>query len=349
MESAAHRLLTRPEMRTDQMPEVTVIIPAYNAGRTISAALQSVFAQTYRNYEVIVVDDGSTDDTAMRVRECGNRVQHIRQANAGPGRARNEGIRRAAGRLIAFLDADDVWLPRKLQLQVDYFERFPGTGLLHTATIVSRTPTPTLRETVDTLPLDAPADPPRHVFGDLFHAAIDINALTVMVRRDVLADVGGFDERRELHVEDWDLWLRIAARFPIGYTPFPLAVHRPGGSMSSAVEKTFRGQRLVIDKMAPLCGTLCDRHTGDAAECVRERAFRLYSELGYERFWSGRMGAAADAYREVLRLQPRSVRASLYYTAARLGGPYLVRFQSARRAFRAVARNRREGAKPQEG
>jgi glycosyltransferase involved in cell wall biosynthesis len=333
--------------RAEPMPEVTVIIPAFNAGRTITAALQSVFAQTYRKYEVIVVDDGSTDDTALRVQECGNGVQYVRQVNAGPASARNEGIRRAAGQLIAFLDADDVWLPRKLQHQIAYFERFPATGLLHAATIVSRTPTPTMRETVDALPFDSPADPPRHVFGDLFHAAIDINTLTVMVRRNVLTEVGGFDERRELHVEDWDLWLRIAARFLVGYTPFPLAVHRPGGSMSSAVEKTFRGQRLVIEKVASVCGTACERHAGDPATCIRERQFRLYSELGYERFWSGRMGAAADAYREVLRLQPRSTRASLYYAASRLGGPCIDRFQSARRAFHAVARNRREGAQPQ--
>jgi glycosyltransferase involved in cell wall biosynthesis len=324
-----------------------VIIPAFNAGRTITAALQSVFAQTYHQYEVVVVDDGSTDDTALRVREWGARVQYIRRAHAGPASARNEGIRHAAGRLIAFLDADDVWLPRKLQRQVGYFERFPDTGLLHAEMIVSSTPTPTMREMTDALPLDAPVDPPRHAFGDLFHGAIDINTLTVMVRRDVLLEVGGFDERRELHVEDWDLWLRIAARFPVGYMRFPLAVRRPGGSMSSAVEKTFRGQRLVIDKIAPLCGTACERHAGDPAACVRERELRLCEELGYGRFWSGRMHEAADAYGDVLRLRPLSPRAALYYAASRLGDPCIDRFQSVRRAFHTVVRNRREGARPQ--
>jgi len=329
------------------MPEVSVIIPAFNAGRTITAALQSVFAQTYRRYEVIVVDDGSTDDTALRVTEWGDRVQYVRQANGGPGSARNEGIRRARGRFIAFLDADDVWMPRKLDRQVAYFERFPETALLHAQTLVSRTPTEALRDTVDETPLDDIANPPAHSFGELFHAAIDINTLTVMVRRDVLAEVGGFDERRELHVEDWDLWLRIAARYPIGFIPLPLAIHRPGGSMSSAVEKTFRGQRLVIEKVAPLCRTACGRHAGDRAACVREREYMLYSELGWERFWSGRMAAAAEAYREVLRLKPGNVRASLYYAAARLGRPSIDRFQSVRTAFRAVARNRRESAQPQ--
>jgi len=100
------------------MPEVSVVIPAYNAGRTISAALASVFAQTYRDFEVIVVNDGSTDDTAQRLEEWSGRLVTICQRNGGPGRARNEGIARARGRLIAFLDADDIWLPRKLERQV---------------------------------------------------------------------------------------------------------------------------------------------------------------------------------------------------------------------------------------
>jgi glycosyltransferase involved in cell wall biosynthesis len=100
------------------MPQVTVIIPAYNAGATITAALQSVFAQTYRDFDVIVVDDGSGDDTAARVAEWGDRVTYVHQANGGPGSARNEALRHTRSPLIAFLDADDVWLPGKLERQV---------------------------------------------------------------------------------------------------------------------------------------------------------------------------------------------------------------------------------------
>src|SRR5207249_3105129 len=98
--------------------------------------------------------------------------------------------------------------------------------------------------------------------------------------RRILLDVGGFDERRELHVEDWDLWLRIAAAYDVGFLPIPLAVHRPGGTMSSAVEKTYRGQEMVIDKVAASCAGACLRHAGDPDRCVRERRHRLYSELG---------------------------------------------------------------------
>ena len=187
------------------MPETTVAIPAFNAGRTIGAALQSVFAQTYRDYEVIVVDDGSTDDTASQVAEWGDRVTYVYQPNCGPAGARNEALRLARGRFIAFLDADDVWLPRKLERQVAYFARFPETGLLHTATLVSHAPTRTALETTDSLAPDVFDGPPTRAYCDLFHGRIDINTLTVMAPRTVLLGCGGFDERRELHVEGWDL------------------------------------------------------------------------------------------------------------------------------------------------
>src|ERR1700733_8382922 len=150
------------------MPEVTVVIPAFNAGRIITAALQSVFGQTYRDYEVIVVDDGSTDDTASQLAEWRDRLTYVYQPNGGPGSARNEGLRRARGRLIAFLDADDVWLPRKLERQVAYFDKFPETGLLHAATIVSRAPATTALQTLDTVPLDDVGNPPARVYCDLF-------------------------------------------------------------------------------------------------------------------------------------------------------------------------------------
>ena len=102
---------TAASLSADSTPEVTVAIPVYNGGRTIGAALQSVFEQTYTNYEVIVVDDGSTDDTAVQVTKWADRVRYQRQPNSGPASARNAALRSARGRYVAFLDADDVWLP----------------------------------------------------------------------------------------------------------------------------------------------------------------------------------------------------------------------------------------------
>ena len=102
-------------------PRVSVIIPTYNRGWTLQAAMDSVLAQTYLDFELIVVDDGSSDDTAEILAAYGPEVKRIRQANAGVSAARNTGIRAARGELVAFLDSDDRWLPDKLKVQVDFF------------------------------------------------------------------------------------------------------------------------------------------------------------------------------------------------------------------------------------
>ena len=163
-----------------------------------------------------------------------------------------------------------------------------------------------------------------------------------MVPRGLLLDVGTFDERRELHVEDWDLWLRIAARCDVGYLPVPLAVHRSGGLMSSAVESTYQGQELVIAKATSLCGTACTRHAGDAEACVLERRHRLYCDLGYERFWSGQMAGAREAYAAAAALEPLSGRARAYAAATAVGKRWLQPARWVRRPIRrGAARARR--------
>ncbi len=316
------------------MPDVSIVVPAFNAGRTISAALESVFAQTYRDFEVIVVDDGSADDTGRRVAEFGDRVAYAYQTNRGPWHARNEGIARARGRLIAFLDADDVWFPRKLQRQVAYFAQHPSTGLLHTSALISATPTMTTRDTVDGVPLDGPSHPPTPIFCDLFRGEVAIDTATVIARRDVLDAAGGFDTHNERDVEEWGLWLRIAARHPVGYIPLPLVVHRRTGLMRRAIETTYQAQERVIQTVRPLCAAACGRHATDAATCEQHRRHRLYSDLGRGRFWDGRMAAARPAFREAIRIRPVEPIAYGYLAASLLGRRLLEPLLRVRRVVR---------------
>jgi hypothetical protein len=280
-------------------PVVSVVVPAYNAEASLDRALESAFAQTYRDFEVIVVDDGSTDATPARLAAWQGRITALLQPNGGPASARNTGIRASRGRLIAFLDADDEWLPDKLAAQVEYYEAHPRTGLLHTAVAP-----PALAAGRGAPRRLTEAAPPALRFCELFHTDLDVNTLTVMVPRAVLDDIGLFDEDRSIHVEDWDLWLRIAARYPVGYLPWPTAVRGTGGGMSRAYEKTFAGQRLVVDRTIPLCDAACLQHRQRAGECLARRWHRLHWEQGYARLRAGDRPGARAAFTAALAHRP---------------------------------------------
>jgi glycosyltransferase involved in cell wall biosynthesis len=303
------------------MPHVSVIIPVFNSAHLIGHALRSVFAQTYTDFEVVVVDDGSKDQEELLavLGEWTDRVQYVRQANGGPASARNAGIARARGDLIAFLDADDEWLPEKLARQVEYFDRYPETGLLHTAVVDERRPHPVA------------AGPPRAAFCDLFHTVFFVNTLTVMIPREVLEKVGAFDERREVHIEDWDLWLRIAARYPFGYIDQPLAYYRPGGFMSSQVERTYAAQLLVMEKNFGLCHEACAKHRASPAHCERERRHVLHRDWGSDRLKVGDASGARAHFGRALAWSPLQPRTAALYLSTLLP-------QSARSRLKALAR-----------
>jgi glycosyltransferase involved in cell wall biosynthesis len=263
------------------MPHVSVVIPVFNSARFIAGALRSVFAQTFTDFEVVVVDDGSEDRDALleALGEFSDRIRYVRQPNGGPAKARNTGVAHAAGSLVAFLDADDEWMPEKLARQVAYFNQFPETGLLHTA-VVHGTPD------------GAIAGPPRHAFCELFHTDFFIRTLTVMMPRSVFNELRGFDERREVHVEDWDLWLRIAARYPIGYIDEPLAFHRRGGLMSTQINRTYEAQLLVKEKSQALCLKACASHRTAPEACDRRRLHVLHRSWGHDLLQTGQRAAA---------------------------------------------------------
>ena len=175
------------------MPEVSVVIPAFNAARFLPDALESVFQQTFTDYEVVVVDDGSTDDTAQLVNRYGNRMRYFFQENAGVSRARNRGIRESAGKYIAFLDADDVWLPTKLARQVERFRQRPALGMVFTDGVSFNEQGVLRGSKIKWRRRLAKRDLIRAIF--LYSG---VGTPTVMVRRDVFDRVGYFDETLDL-------------------------------------------------------------------------------------------------------------------------------------------------------
>ncbi|MBJ6727098.1 glycosyltransferase family 2 protein [Geomesophilobacter sediminis] len=187
---------------------VSVIIPTHNRADLITEAIDSVLAQTYTDYEIIVVDDGSTDQTAEALGRYGDSVLYLYQSQMGPSAARNAGIKRAKGDLIAFLDSDDMWLPEKLSAQVAAMEANPSVGLVATGYATISAGEAKKDEQVLS---GAEVSEVRSCHYKNYFATS-----TVMVRADCLKKVGRFDE--SLHfAEDWDLWLRILQAYDFTY------------------------------------------------------------------------------------------------------------------------------------
>lgn len=205
---------------SDVQPAVSVIIPTYNQARFITRAVESVLAQSYSNYELIVVDDGSTDGTQAVLAGYADRLVCLRQEHAERSAARNFGLRHATGRYVAFLDADDTLLPNMLAMQTNYLERHLRTAFVHGYALMADADNHIVKPEVL---MGAPLDSGQTPFASLL-VGTSVLIHTALVRRSCLDEVGGFDGSLS-GCEDWDLWLRLAARYEVGFTHRPVAVY----------------------------------------------------------------------------------------------------------------------------
>jgi glycosyltransferase involved in cell wall biosynthesis len=194
-------------------PVVSVIIPTHNREDLIGETIQSVLDQTFTDFEILVVDNGSTDATCRVIEGIGDsRIHYYYQENTGgPAGPRNTGIKKARGQYIAFLDSDDLWLKDKLALQVEILDSDPQVGLTYGSCNPFGDRGDDLDQSVARLPSEVGM-----MFEKLFLSWNYIPCLTVMTRRSILERIGGFDESSALTTaEDFDLWLRIARVFKI--------------------------------------------------------------------------------------------------------------------------------------
>jgi glycosyltransferase involved in cell wall biosynthesis len=211
-------------------PAVSVIIPAFNRAWCLRETLQSVLNQTFRNFEIIAVDDGSTDGTAALLRQFSQVRVHRWEDNRGVSAARNRGIAMARGGLICFLDSDDRWVENKLQVQVDWMQAHPECPACYTDEIW-------IRNGVRV----NPKNKHRKYSGDIFRQCLPlciISPSSIMMRASVLEAIGGFDTDLAA-CEDYDLWLRLASRYPVEFIPEKLII-KTGGHADQLSQK-FRG------------------------------------------------------------------------------------------------------------
>lgn len=199
--------------------KVSVIIPAYQSGNYLEATLSSVFSQSFKDFEVIVVDDGSTDHTHAILDRFQGEIVIIRQKNQGPSAARNNAVKVSKGEYLAFVDADDLWLPEKLAKQMVLLERDPAIDLVFSDCYL-------FSEKGECKRTSFQISPPFQgfVFERLF-AGNFITMLTVVIRKDCYLRSGGLDTELKFG-EDYDLWLRISRDARFAYVNEPLAKYR---------------------------------------------------------------------------------------------------------------------------
>ena len=223
------------------MPRVSVVIPAYEAAGTLAAAVDSVLAQTYDDLEVLVVDDGSSDDTAAVAEGYGKPVTCIRTENRGVSHARNTGIAASSAEFVALLDADDLWEPSKLGRQLEVLTARPTAGV---STTGSLRVDPALRP-LEVTHARQPADPCKEL---LLHSMVLGAISSPLIRRDAANDVGGFDPEFS-QCADWDYFIRLSLRTEFAVIPDPLVRYRVSpGSMSSDVGRLERETFAILDR-----------------------------------------------------------------------------------------------------
>ena len=228
----------------DKIPKVSVVIPCYNSIRYIAETMETVLDQTYRDFEILVVNDGSTDGTADWVNALSDRepkVRMISQPNRGLPAARNTGIQHALGEYIAVLDSDDLWEPTKLEKQVNSLDHNPEAGLCYTWTALADS------EGVATGRVIA-ADAEGNVWKQMCEMNIVCCGSTPMIRRCCFDNVGLFDENLRFS-EDWDMWWRIAAKYTFTVVKEPLIRYRQHQSnMSKNCQLMLETSRILIER-----------------------------------------------------------------------------------------------------
>lgn len=293
-------------------PLVSVVIPAYNCSAYIAMAVQSALDQDYPNKEIIVVDDGSTDGTAAVLAGFGDHIIVIRQPNSGVASARNQGMRKARGELIALLDADDLWLPGKLRKQVEYLCVHPELGAVYSAWREWRPDTngeftvPQVgreeRERAGIEPQDS-----GWIYNQLLLDCI-IHTTTLMLRRNIMVQVGEFDHALR-RGQDYDYWFRLSRLTPVHKLNAVLSLYRIHPESITHQQHRANYPCLVIQKALDQWGRIGPdgSETPQAAiDAVLSRHWYNFATMHRVR---GDAHIAFDAFVRSIRLRPLRVKA----------------------------------------
>jgi glycosyltransferase involved in cell wall biosynthesis len=304
---------------------ISVIIPTYNSAQYIREAIDSVLCQTYTDYEIIVIDDGSTDDTRRIIKDEYPGVRYYRVQHKGVGSARNYGISMAQGEYIAFLDADDKWLPEKLEKQFNAFNEYPEVGMVFTenrffwkAQIVDRG----INKRKKLMSGD--------ILANIFMNSY-VGTPTVMVRKSVLDDVGWFEEQLVVG-EDLNMWIRIAAKYRIELIDEPLVLCRVAeGSLCSSLANVIEGNKKNIELMRTKYPDIY-RRLGQ--KVINKKYSYIYFSEGYQYFRNGEYDRAKSSFEKSIGYNLCLLKAITYYCLCFVPQALLAIMKQLRRAIK---------------
>ena len=257
------------------MARVSVIIPTYNRLPKVREAIDSVLKQTYRDFELWVVDDGSTDGTGQALKVLGKKIKYVSQANRGVSVARNLGLRVSRGMYVAYLDSDDLWEPRKLEIQVRCLEANPQFPLCYTDEIW-------IRKGVRVNPRKKHAKYSGWIFERCLPLCI-ISPSSALMKRALFQEIEGFDENLPV-CEDYDFWLRITCRYPVLFIDRKLIVKR-GGHPDQLSNRSWGNDRyrvMALEKLLSFQDLKAEEREMVSRELVRKChiLFRGYNKRG---------------------------------------------------------------------
>lgn len=290
---------------TGNDPFISVIIPTYNCARFLMESVGSVLSQTYRPYEIIVIDDGSTDNTKEVLQPVMQRIKYVQlEQNKGSPVVRNIGIQAAQGEYVAFLDADDVWLPEKLQTDRECFDKHPDVGMVYSKHInIDEKGVVFHGAMKKRLPCGK-------IFVQLFSEQNFIITSSVVVRKAVFETTGLFDEQL-FNCQDWDMWLRIAFYFKSAGIDKPLVKYRHNPhSLSKNRDNVLKYQKLVIDKTY---AAFKDTMGGISEKLYHKRLASHYAKAGRYYVRIGDKRLAHENFRLSLKHDPLNLRTLRYY------------------------------------
>lgn len=288
-------------------PSVSVIIPCYNCARTLPGSIESVLAQEDIQAQIVLIDDGSTDNTPALMQEFHSRypdrILLASQTGKGPAAARNLGMGLVSTEYIAFLDSDDMWSPDKLREQIAYMARHPECGLSHTGAVM-----------VDAEDRQIRRMKSREAFtGQCFEKMLESNGLitsTVCIRRDVIERCGLFDTALVTR-SDWEYWVRVAREYAFGSLNRPLCYYRIHDSnISRRIDQSFSDHAAIIQRNMARYG-----HEIASSNVFDNAWFGLYSSYAANFAHAGRYQEALRNWIRAARLQPANLK--MHHTIAR--------------------------------